>query len=64
VLAFRGKPLEGGPAGVHAVLRFESEQAALAWCHDPDHAPVRAIRFAPAKNRGMALAEGFQPAQG
>ena len=36
VADYEPKTLEGESRGVNVVLRFESEEAAMAWYHDPD----------------------------
>jgi uncharacterized protein (DUF1330 family) len=41
------------------VLKFESEQAALAWYNDPDYAPVKKIRLDSSANGTLVLAKEF-----
>ena len=41
--------LEGEKQGTYIVLKFESEESALAWYSDPDYAPVKKLRFAAAR---------------
>jgi uncharacterized protein (DUF1330 family) len=62
--SFDAKALEGEASGVHVVLRFPSEEAALAWYNDPAYGPVKQIRFRSTANARMALASGFEPPQG
>ena len=53
--------LEGNKQGTYIVLKFASEESALAWYNDPDYAPVKKLRFAAAENNNMVLAKGFVP---
>lgn len=53
--------LEGEKRGVYVVLRFNSDEAALAWYNDPDYAPYRKLRLDASANGNMALAKGFAP---
>lgn len=61
VADFDVKSLEGEKRGVHVVLRFESEEAALAWYNDPAYKPVREIRLTSCANNNSVLARGFVP---
>lgn len=61
VAEFDAKPLEGDKRGVYVVLRFESEEAALGWYHDPAYEPVRKIRLTSCDNNNMVLARQFVP---
>jgi uncharacterized protein (DUF1330 family) len=56
--------LEGEKRGVYVVLRFESEEAALAWYNDPAYAAVRKFRLNSSRNGSMALASQFIPPTG
>lgn len=58
---FAAQALEGEAAGVHVVLRFASEEAALNWYHDPEYAPVKQLRLDATKNGRMVLAKEFTP---
>ncbi|MDH4107620.1 MAG: DUF1330 domain-containing protein [Gammaproteobacteria bacterium] len=51
--------LEGEKRGVYVVLKFESDEAALAWYNDPEYAPVRKIRLDASANGNMVLAKAF-----
>jgi len=55
------KALEGERRSVIVVLRFASEEAALAWYNDPAYAPVRKIRLDASRNGSLVLAKGFVP---
>ncbi|MDR3418317.1 MAG: DUF1330 domain-containing protein [Nevskia sp.] len=61
VADFGTKALEGGPRSACVVLRFESEDAALAWYNDPEYAPVRKMRLDSTVNGNMLLAKSFAP---
>jgi len=61
VADYEAKTIEGSPSRVNVVLRFESEEAAMAWYNDPDYAPVRQIRFDATDNGNAVLAQGFVP---
>ena len=58
------KPMEGEKHGVYVVLRFDSEEAALAWYNDPAYEPVRKIRFDSCENNHLVLAKQFVPPSG
>ena len=53
------RALEGERRDVYVVLKFETEEAALAWYNDPDYAPVRKLRLEASANGNMALAKAF-----
>lgn len=55
------KKMEGVLRSIHLVLRFESEQQALAWYHDPDYQPIKNIRLSSTANSTEVLAKAFQP---
>ncbi|HUE72840.1 MAG TPA: DUF1330 domain-containing protein [Pirellulaceae bacterium] len=61
VADFDVKPIEGNKHGVYVVLRFESEDAALAWYNDSAYEPVRKIRLTSCDNNHMVLAKAFAP---
>lgn len=61
VADFGAKALEGDAHGVYVVLRFPSEEAALAWYNDPEYEPVKKIRFDSCVNNHMVLAKPFTP---
>jgi uncharacterized protein (DUF1330 family) len=61
VADFDVKPIEGNKHGVYVVLRFESEDAALAWYNDSAYEPVRKIRLTSCDNNHIVLAKAFAP---
>ena len=61
VASYDARSLEGDKRGVHVVLRFESEAAALAWYNDPAYAPVRKIRQSSCTNNNVVLVDEFVP---
>ena len=64
VAAHDSKLLEGEKRGVYVVLRFASEEAALAWYNDPAYEDVRKIRLNSSRNGSMVLATQFIPPTG
>jgi uncharacterized protein (DUF1330 family) len=61
VAEFDAQPLEGEKRSVYVVLRFESEEAALGWYHDPAYEPVRKIRLGSSDNNNLVLVKQFVP---
>lgn len=61
VADFEARALEGETRSVHVVLRFPSEEAALAWHGDPAYEPVKKIRLDSCGNNSVALARPFTP---
>lgn len=61
VADYEAKALEGEARGVNVVLRFESEEAALAWYNDPDYGPVKKIRLGSSAKGTAILAKQFVP---
>lgn len=61
VAEFNAHGLEGDARSAYVVLRFESDEAALAWYSDPDYEPVKKIRFDSCANANMVLAKQFVP---
>jgi uncharacterized protein (DUF1330 family) len=59
VAEYDARPLEGDARSVYVVLRFESEEAALAWHNDPAYEPVKKTRFGSSANSNMVLAKQF-----
>lgn len=55
------RPLEGEKRSVYAVLKFESEEAALGWYNDPAYEPVKKIRLDSCANNSVALVKEFVP---
>ena len=52
---------EGDRRSVYVVLRFASEEAALAWYNDPAYEPVKRIRLDSSDNNNVVLAKEFKP---
>lgn len=46
VADFGTTAIEGTPHTVSIVLRFVSEDAAMAWYNDPEYTPVKGLRLA------------------
>jgi uncharacterized protein (DUF1330 family) len=61
VADYEAKTIEGQSRGVHVVLKFESEEAALNWYNDPDYAPVKKIRLDATQNGTLIMAKQFVP---
>ena len=61
VADYEARGLEGEPRSVYVVLRFKSEEAALAWYNDPDYAPVKKIRLDSSANTNLVLARQWAP---
>jgi len=61
VADYDAQALEGEKRSVYVVLRFESEEAALAWYNDPAYAPVKKIRLDSSANGNIAVVKAFQP---
>ena len=65
VADYESKTLEGDATSVNIVLRFDSEEAALAWYNDPDYASVKAIRLNSTTNgRASSVKQFVMPDQG
>jgi len=58
------KALEGEVRGINVILKFASEEAALAWHNDPDYDGPRNIRINSSTNSTLVLAKGFVPPAG
>lgn len=56
---FDAQSLEGDKRSVYVVLKFASEEAAMAWYNDPAYEPVRKIRLTSCTNNNMVLAKPF-----
>ena len=54
------RKMEGVPRNIHLVLRFDSEQQALAWYNDPDYQPIKDLRLSSTANSTEVLARAFQ----
>jgi uncharacterized protein (DUF1330 family) len=59
VASYDAQALEGERRDVYVVLKFASEEAALAWYNDPDYAAVKKIRLGSCTNANLALAKHF-----
>ncbi|HMS56285.1 MAG TPA: DUF1330 domain-containing protein [Fimbriimonadaceae bacterium] len=59
VADFEAVPLEGEKRGVYVVLKFASEEAALARYNDPDYEPVRKIRLDSCSHGNMVIVKEF-----
>ena len=64
VADYEAKQIEGEKRGVYVVLRFASEEAALAWYNDPAYVTVRKFRLDASRNGSMVLANQFTPPKG
>jgi uncharacterized protein (DUF1330 family) len=64
VADYESVALEGAATSVNVVLRFPSEEAALAWYNDPDYESVKAIRLnASANGRACLVKEFVMPSE-
>ena len=61
VADYSAQALEGDKRSAYVVLRFASEEAALAWYNDPDYVEVRKLRVDSSANTNLALAHEFVP---
>lgn len=61
VAEYDARALEGDKRSAYVVLRFESEEAALAWYNDPAYEPVKKIRLGSSDNGNLVLAKQFVP---
>jgi uncharacterized protein (DUF1330 family) len=59
VADFGARALEGTARRVTVVVRFESEEAAMAFYDAPEYAPVKQIRINSTANTNMVLAHEF-----
>ena len=55
------RSLEGQGGAMTAILKFESEEAAMAWYNDPDYAPALKLRLSATTNGIGLLANEFVP---
>ena len=53
--------LEGKASGVTVILKFSSQEAALAFYNDPAYQPVKKIRLDTTKNGTALLTREFTP---
>lgn len=61
VADYDASALEGSKLPVWIVLKFASEEAALAWYNDPAYEPIKKIRINASSNAKLVLAKGFVP---
>lgn len=61
VADFDARRMEGEKRSAYVVLRFPSQDAALAWYNDPAYAPVRKIRHDTCRNNNLVIAKEFVP---
>lgn len=58
---FEARALEGPERSVEVVLRFPSEEAAMAWYEDPEYAPLKKLRLDTCAENRLVLAKEFVP---
>ena len=59
---YKAKAIEGTARGAYVVVKFDSEEKALAMYNDPEYNPtVRAIRFENTAERTAVLVKEFDP---
>jgi uncharacterized protein (DUF1330 family) len=61
VADYEAKPVEGEARGVNVVLRFESEEAAMAMYNDPAYQPIKKMRIGSTTSATAVLAKEFVP---
>ena len=64
VAEYGSKALEGEARAANVVLKFASEEAALAWYNDPEYDGPKNIRISSTANCNLILAKGFEPPAG
>lgn len=52
---FSAKAIEGCPPSVQVILKFETEEAAQRWYHDPEYTRVKQIRLDSTKNGSLVF---------
>ena len=62
VADYAATALEGTAHDVNVVIEFAREQDALAFYHDADYAPAKALRHNSTRNSTLLLAQGMNPA--
>lgn len=62
VADYEAQMLEGESGSTYVVLRFESEEAALAWYNDPAYEEVKKTRINSSKNVKVVLTKPFSSA--
>lgn len=53
--------MEGEGPSVNVVLKFDSEEAAMAWYTDPDYETAKKIRLNSCTNSSVVIAKEFVP---
>lgn len=64
VADFEAQALEGPARSVEVVIRFPSEDAAMAWYEDPEYAPLKRLRFDTCAENRLVVAREFVPPEG
>lgn len=64
VADFEARTLEGPERSVEVVLRFPSEDAAMAWYEDPEYAALKELRFDTCEKNRIVLAREFVAPEG
>lgn len=64
VADYEAQALEGPKRTAYVVLRFASEEAALAWYNDPDYDGLKKKRIDSSANGNLVLAHEFVPPSG
>ena len=59
VADYDARTLEGVGRGVNVVIKFASEEKAMAFYDDPEYAPVKGIRIKSSVNGTAVLAKEF-----
>lgn len=55
------KKMEGESRNINLVLKFDTQEQALAWYNDPDYQPIKGIRASSTTNSTGVLAKAFEP---
>lgn len=64
VADFEAHTLEGPERSVEVVLRFPSEEAAMAWYEDPEYEPLKQLRFDTCAENRLVIAREFVAPEG
>ncbi|MCB1043661.1 MAG: DUF1330 domain-containing protein [Acidobacteria bacterium] len=59
VADYDAQPLEGQKRGVYVVLKFASEEDALAWYRDPEYEKPKHLRMSASANTNLVIAKEF-----
>lgn len=60
---FTATALEGKPPSVQVILKFASEEAALAWYHDPEYTRVKQVRIGSTENGSLVIVRPSTPSE-